>query len=245
MVGRVNTERMYVCDNGAFRPAKSDEISYNRACVSSMDGEIYKVNGAFRRCLENNWIAARDGDSATVKDAGGRAYKTVIIGSQHWMAQNLNYDVDESYCYGNNSSNCTTYGRLYTLSAAEKACPVGWHIPTLSDWNTLINLAKMGTYANGKPGYKLKSRTGWSDYTYFGDPEDDRDGFGFSALPAGSRNNMGSFAYIGQSACFWGTTLNLGSAYAYLACVQDSNDDAGVGSQLINYAYSARCIQDD
>ena len=161
------------------------------------------------------------------------------------MAQNLNYDVGESVCYQGYSSNCTTYGRLYTLADAEKACPVGWHIPTMSEWSTLINLAKEGVYSKGKPGYKLKSKTGWSDYTYFGDLEDDRDGFGFSALPAGSGDNTGLFADIGHRTCFWGKTLNSGSAYAYLACVQDSNDDASMETQLINYKFSARCIQDD
>jgi uncharacterized protein (TIGR02145 family) len=244
MVGRLHTERMYVCDNGEFRPAKSDEISYNRACVESMDGQIYKVNGAFRRCSDSKWIAAKDGDSSIVKDADGRVYKTIIIGTQHWMAQNLNYAMDESYCYDNILSNCTVYGRLYTLAAAENACPIGWHIPTLSEWSTLINLAKEGTYSNNKPGYKLKSKTGWDDYSYFGDQEDDRDGFGFSALPAGSMHNSGTFGYKGQSTCFWGKTLNYGSAYAYLACVRSNSDNASMETQLINYAYSVRCIQD-
>lgn len=56
-----------------------------------------------------------------------------------WMAQNLNYEVPDSFCYKNESAYCEAYGRLYTFQAAVAACPDGWHIPTIGEWNLLFN----------------------------------------------------------------------------------------------------------
>ncbi len=96
----------------------------------------------------------------------GKTYKTVKIGSQTWMAENLNCAYSEgtarSYCYGNDPANCEKYDRLYTWSAAmdsaavfgdggkgcgygvkctptypvRGACPEGWHLPSNAEWDT-------------------------------------------------------------------------------------------------------------
>jgi len=68
----------------------------------------------------------------------GQSYPTVIIGTQMWLAANMNYEASSgSFCYGNTPSNCDTYGRLYTFSAAAQACPTGWHLPSDDEWKTL------------------------------------------------------------------------------------------------------------
>ena len=69
----------------------------------------------------------------------GKKYKTVKIGSQTWMAENLNYETQDSYCYENDESNCSKYGRLYTWTAAKKACPSGWHLPSKAEFETLFS----------------------------------------------------------------------------------------------------------
>lgn len=69
---------------------------------------------------------------------GGKTYQTVRINGLAWMAQNLDYEVPDSWCYDNDPANCRKYGRLYTWEAAKQACAaVGWRLPTDAEWSAL------------------------------------------------------------------------------------------------------------
>jgi len=110
-----------------------------------------------------------DGEFTDARD--GKKYKTVIIGEQIWMAENLNYDVKKSVCYNKKPANCEKYGRMYNFEMAKKACPSGWHLPSKSEWEVLYEIAGGGDAAGKK--LKAKSWNGTDDY-------------GFSALPGES-----------------------------------------------------------
>jgi len=108
-----------------------------------------------------------------------KTYKTVKIGSQTWMAENLNYETASgSKCWGDSAANCATYGRVYTWEVAKTACPSGYHLPEPDEWRMLIG-ATGGNMEEA--GNKLKSKSGWpitatKDYN-------GTDDYGFSALP--------------------------------------------------------------
>ena len=155
-----------------------------------------------------------DADKNTLKDLrDGQVYKTTTIDipsknySEVWMAENLNFETENSWCYGDNPANCAKYGRLYTWAAAvgraedecgidhacnlgegdiRGACPKGWHLPSQSEWEALI-VAVDGSIteytSSNTAGTKLKSATGWTSYSGI----TNEDAFGFSALPAGTR----------------------------------------------------------
>lgn len=116
----------------------------------------------------------------------GQTYRTVQIGNQTWMAENLNYRTEGSYCYDDEPANCQKYGRIYTWEAALNACPSGWHLPIQAEFETLI--ATVG--GTSKAAKVLKSKSGWED------DGNSTDAYGFSALPVGA----------GKYARFWGTS---------------------------------------
>ena len=173
----------------------------------------------------------------------GKTYKIVKIGNQTWMAENLNYETRDSYCYEDKESNCEKYGRLYTWSAAKNACPEGWHLSSIEEWDDLF-------YAIGgevTAAQKLKSSSGWFKCENNGNNTDD---FGFSLLSAGfyakGQPNSG-YVHEGSETLLWSTTEDGSSDVYYknLFC-------SGVGmhqeeKDIISYrdfAVSVRCLQD-
>ena len=159
-------------------------------------------------------------------DRNGKIYPVTKIGRLIWMAQNLDYAMEGSYCYDDNPGNCTKYGRLYTWDAAMKACPKGWHLPASREWDELEK--EIGE----KAGTKLKSEK-W----------DGIDAFGFNALPAGLRSNYGDFDYMGSSAFFWTAAEGDGSyAYSRPLGSADSRMFAYVFDK--DFAFSVRCAKD-
>jgi uncharacterized protein (TIGR02145 family) len=143
----------------------------------------------------------------------GKIYRRVRIGNLIWMAENLNYGTDNSWCYDNNESNCQKFGRLYTWNAAMVACPVGWRLPSYDDWHYLVRMA-----GGGFAGMKLKSKPPDWDGT---------DDFGFSALPAGFRDTSGGFWDVGTNGHWWSATED-GTANARNRGMSSINSGVGL-----------------
>ena len=187
-------------------------------------------------------------------DRDGRTYKTVKIGEQWWMAENLNYVTEAgSCCYNDSAEYCEKYGRFYRWTAAvgksEKGCgfgwncdlgdgkvrgvcPEGWHLPDTTEWKALFDAVGGDSTA----GIMLKSTEGWINNG------NGSDSFEFSALPAGFRYD-GYFYHEGNFAYFWSSTEH-DRSYAYFMFL-DANIGKGYLNDYSKYnAFSVRCIKD-
>jgi len=163
-------------------------------------------------------------------------YKTKTIGSQTWMAENLNCNVSGSVCYDNNSANCTKYGRLYNWEAAKNACPAGWHLPSDDEWTQLTDFVGDSSTA----GTKLKSSTGWESYS--GVPKG-TDTYGFSALPGGYGYSGGLFLNAGNLGYWWSATES-DADYAWSRSMYYSSERVYRYNGYKSYLFSVRCVQD-
>ena len=175
-----------------------------------------------------------------VDDRDGQIYKTVKIGDQVWMAENLNYTMDSSFCFF--AEHCSKYGDYYTWEAAVAACPKGWHLPDTAEWNTLFT--EVGGTATA--GMMLKTQTDWfitTDTKWLNDSVS-TNAYGFSALPAGSRGDDGNILY-GNDAYFWSATDNGRNAYyCYMLMRERDHKRAALGLREKYYGLSVRCLQD-
>ncbi|MDR1830530.1 MAG: fibrobacter succinogenes major paralogous domain-containing protein [Candidatus Fibromonas sp.] len=176
----------------------------------------------------------------------GKVYRTVKIGDQVWMAENLNFDCPGSKCYDNDPENAEKYGRLYNWEMANEICPPGWHLPSKEEWQTLVDFAD----SDGIAGEKLKAKNSWNDDNK-GKPGCGTDDFGFSALAGGEGAPEGRFYYIGNLCIWWSSSesellvsRNDGGLRAYTLYIYCYNKFAIEGCSPKFYLLSVRCLQD-
>jgi uncharacterized protein (TIGR02145 family) len=170
---------------------------------------------------------------------GGQAYKTVGIGNQTWMAENLNYNATGSgnVCYDNKPENCAKYGRLYDWNTAKMACPSGWRLPSDTDWDNLM--AFIG--GSSTAGRHLKAKSGWNG-------GNGSDTYGFLALPGGfGYGNSGypsdeDFSYIGDYGLWWSSSQR-DSDDAYVRGM-DSDNPVHWTYYYKQFLLSVRCVKD-
>jgi len=167
--------------------------------------------------------------TGTFRDSrDGHTYRTVVIGSRVWLAENIAYNVNGSACFDNKADNCAKYGRLYTFDMALKACPSGWHLPENDEWK---RFRKFIEDSDGKEAawMSLKSRDKW----------DGSDRYGFDVVPAGKATD--DFMDLGNSAHFWSSTEEDGDAYGWhLEPPGDFRMEFDVRTNM----YSVRCLKD-
>lgn len=200
MDGILNGEGTYFFSNGdvytgTWKNAKQDGFgTYTKTDGSKYTG-IWKDG---KESLHNIYIDLRD----------SVAYKTVDIGNQTWLAQNLAYKTNSgSSAYQNNTINTTKYGLLYTFETALQVCPVGWHIPTMADFDTLKN--RITTTPKESIASRMKASSGWSN-TISKEKNIScagLNGIGFDALPGGSmqmnKNNDVMYANEMIAGAWW------------------------------------------
>jgi uncharacterized protein (TIGR02145 family) len=162
----------------------------------------------------------------------GKKYKTVVIGDQTWVAEDLNIATKEgSWCYGDKDP-CTH--RLYNWKAATESCPAGWHLPSEAEWLQLIATGGGDSVA----AQRLKASKGWkaSDAA-------PTNATGFSALPGGYRNHGAVFGGQDTEGYWWSTT-ELGGGAWYFSMRYDSPMVKKYGSNHKGGGFSVRCIKD-
>jgi uncharacterized protein (TIGR02145 family) len=173
---------------------------------------------------------AQQGQRRLADDRDGKRYRTVKVGDQTWMAENLNHQTDNSWCYGGNASNCNKYGRLYNWNAAMEACPDGWRLPSSEDWNALAK----SVGGTSKAGTKLKADSGWNG----------TDDFGFSAMPGGERTTSGAFNNVGSNGKWWTSTeTNANNASSRSMATSAENINPYTTSNK-NLGFSVRCVKE-
>ncbi len=176
-----------------------------------------------------------DPNPNTFTDArDGQSYAWVELDDgKKWMAENLNYETIDSWCYNEEENNCNTYGRLYTWDAALSACPDGWHLPSDIEWSFMAN--KYGGY--------------YDSIENDGDGEDTFDALieggtsGFEALFGGVRFTDSSFVALDLFSIYWTSTestsddaLTYGLYKAEFSLVRSGADKV--------YGLSCRCVED-
>jgi len=210
-------------------------------------------------------LAAKQSLSNMTDTRDNTTYKTVKIGEQVWMAENLNYNAESSKCYNDDPANCAKYGRLYNwetamalplycgmnkkcvsqISAKHRGiCPSGWHLPSNREWGILYHYVDgtSGTespYRSETAGKYLKATSGWNNLD--GSSGNGEDKYGFAALPGGSGNDFEGIGTYGS----WLTSQVEDRGFPYHQDIYSNSERAfGRTDGGYNSLYSVRCIKD-
>jgi uncharacterized protein (TIGR02145 family) len=206
----------------------------------------------------------------SMTDQEGNVYKTILIGNQEWMAENLNtgiYRNGEAIpnvtnntqwatlttgawgIYNNDSQYECPYGKLYNWYAvndSRNVCPAGWHVPSDAEWSTLSQTLDPSSIANITgtqsmvAGGFLKS----TNAVLWANPNQDAsNSSGFSALPAGQRDSNGSIGSNGNLTGFW-TKQAFGNAAAWTREIYYYGGSLERYSYDKRVGYSVRCLRD-
>ncbi|MFC2111396.1 fibrobacter succinogenes major paralogous domain-containing protein [Bacteroidota bacterium] len=244
-------------------------VYYVRAYATNSTGTAYGNTISFSTLQEN---------SGTVTDIDGNVYTTVKIGTQVWMVENLKTtkyrdgsaipDVTDktiwsnlttgAYCnYNNDTNNSIIYGRLYNwyaISDIRKIAPTGWHVPSQTEWQTLIDYL-IGNYYNydstatgNKIAKSLADTILWDfssnigaigniDFPYF------RNKSGFSALPSGYCSYHGIFNWLNEY-CYWWSSTEFNVTNAQIICLYNTSAAISGHNDKKVVGYSIRCLMD-
>ncbi len=164
-------------DHGNDIPVATE---YKRSLPETQKGPYQKSNEGEYKPNQS----AQENHNYIMDSRDGKTYKIAKIGNQVWMAENLNYETNGSYCLKDDPEKCAKYGRLYIWESALNACPVGWHLPTKGEYETLLGYVEKQEketiekiYRDLEEKYELDLR--WGAYFLLRNKKQ----YGFSDLP--------------------------------------------------------------
>ncbi|MBC8490609.1 MAG: fibrobacter succinogenes major paralogous domain-containing protein, partial [Bacteroidetes bacterium] len=263
MIMEIDTKEIGLYYEVNLRRNKTQNRSSDNQKNNSGYGSDKKAKKKFVKIGESHPTIIRPDMGSFVDKRDGKVYKTVKIGSQVWMAENLNVDKfrngdaiphaktneewekagkngEPAWCYyDNDPANGEKYGKLYNWYVVKDQrglAPEGWHTPSDKEWTTLTD------YLGGKDaaGKKMKSTSGW---------EDDGNGTnesGFSGLPGGYRGYDGTVVEnIGSYGYWWSTTAST-STRAWIRCLNSYylGVSRGPVAQNKRFGFSVRLVRD-
>lgn len=248
---------------------ESNTTYYVRAYATYSRGTVYS---AFYGTLSTPPHApitfGADSTYGTLSDNEGNIYKTIPIGTQTWMAENLkvkkfrngtdipnitnitewnNQTVGASCDYYNSTTNSETYGRLYSwgaVNSSETLCPSGWHIPTDSEWKKLEITLGFSQADADKTGDRGKNQgdnlreSSGSHWKFNGYGDNST---GFSAIPSGLREFNGEFKDIEKTG-YWWTASQSDETNSWSRNISRNKINRSASNK--KNAYSVRCVQD-
>ena len=168
-----------------------------------------------------------------------QVYRTVKIGNQTWMTQNLNYNASGSKCYNDNPENAKKYGRLYDWETAKKAVPLGWHLPSDDEWQVLVIFGGGFDVAVTK----LKVTNGWDSNNWDKISGNGTDDYGFSALPGGCFCVGYGFLKVGKIG-YWWSTMSDGADGVWRRAILHDFSGVSYGLGDAKNLFSIRCLKD-
>ena len=191
------------CDDSSSSPSTDSPDSTSPNSSESIDSsgsiDSEKDSPISSNSIFNNNSGKCPYDETLVDSRDGKTYKTVKIGEQVWMAENLNFETTSSWTNDSLDKDGDVYGRYYSHGAALRACPDGWHLPSRDEIRVLSKAAG----GEEKAGINLKSTSGW-DKTEDGKDGNGKDTYCFNAKAGGESDGEEDGAYnVGISAHLW------------------------------------------
>ena len=268
-------------DSASAKDTEIEELSSSSAVeIASSSSTIRNDNSSSSSETTQSSSSSENISAGSIYDAtaktltdlrDGQTYKTVTIGDQTWMAENLNYADSvktpslkgKSWCYDGVAANCEKYGRLYTWAVAIDSVKLAADAenPLYCGYGKECGLA--GKVQGICPeGWHLPSYDEWNTlFTAVGgrstagaklksqtgwtayDGITNEDAFGFSALPAGCKYSLGDYDYEGSQAYFWSSSED-GSDYAYNMLLDYYGDNVRLLNTSKSLGFSVRCLKD-
>ena len=257
----------YMCDKGKWdNDFSGDNFTVEIPIVESKDdlGECNEENDGemFRvprdtiydtyACEDGEWVSDFGGDSGepvdpktvvkgTFKDErDGKTYKTVKIGKQTWMAENLNYDVKGSYCYDGKAENCKKNGKLYSYQAVKQACPDGWKVPTKKSWEILL-ATTLDFYTETTPN-SIKVRDPFAAIKFESFMGLNNDPYGFNIQPTGRKLDGDGYNNADKSRAFFWTSTAYLNRPLYISFISKNSGMLAYPGNF-NMGLAIRCVK--